>query len=63
MTGWLVLGAGLSVGTVLGLLVIVAGFGLVERQILRYEVRRLRRWHAQRREPTQARVDSWPSDD
>ena len=63
LTGWLVLGAGLSVSTVLGFLIVVAGFGLVERQTLRYEVCRLRRWHAQRREPTQAQVDSWPSDD
>lgn len=63
LTGWLVLGAGLSVGTVLGFLVVVAGFGLVERRTFRHEVCRLRRWRTRRREPTQARADSWPCDD
>lgn len=48
LTGWLVLGASLSVGTILGFLVVVTGFGLVERQTLRYEVGRLRRWRARR---------------
>ncbi len=63
LTGWLVLGAGLAASTVVGFLVVVAGFGLVERQAIRHELCRLRRWHDHRHEPTPARTDSWPCDD
>ena len=63
LTGWLVLGVGLSAGTVLGFLVVVTGFGLVERRTARAELCRLRRWHDRRGEPTPARTDAWPCDD
>ena len=63
LTGWLVLGAGLSIDTVIGFLVVVAGFGLVERRTVRHEMRRLRRWRDRRWGSVQAQVDSWPCDD
>jgi drug/metabolite transporter (DMT)-like permease len=43
LTGWLALGATVSVVTVLGFVVVVTGFGLVERESLRAELCRLRR--------------------
>jgi drug/metabolite transporter (DMT)-like permease len=43
LTGWLVLGSTVSVWTVVGFLVVVVGFGLVERETLRAELRRLHR--------------------
>jgi drug/metabolite transporter (DMT)-like permease len=46
LTGWLVLGSGISVWTVVGFVVVVAGFGLIERETLGEELGRLRRWQA-----------------
>lgn len=63
LTGWLLLGAGLSQGTVFGFSVVVAGFGLVERQTLRAEVCRLRRWRRQGTSPTRDEGPQWPCDD
>ena len=65
LTGWLFLGAGLSVVTVLGFVVVVAGFGLVERRTLRTEVCRLRRSRRRRRgtHPAGDDVQRWPCDD
>lgn len=63
LTGWLVLGAGLSATTVLGFLVVVVGFGLVERATVRAELCRLRRFHDRQRESTPTRTDTWPCDD
>ncbi len=67
LTGWLVLGDGLSAVTVLGFLVVVAGFALVERRTVRREACRLRRWHDRRRTPASADpevgADAWPCDD
>lgn len=63
LTGWLVLGVGRSAGTVPGLLVVITGFGLVERRTARAELCRLRRWHDRWGEPTPARTDAWPCDD
>lgn len=48
----LVLGEAIRAGTVLGFLLVVVGFGLVKRENLRRELRRLRR-----------RVRRAPSDD
>jgi drug/metabolite transporter (DMT)-like permease len=42
VTGVLVLGEAIQAGTVLGFLLVVVGFGLVERENLRRELRRLR---------------------
>jgi len=65
VAGWLFLEAGLSPVTVVGFLVVVAGFGLVERQTLGREVCRLRRWRRRRRDAEPARADGgqWPCDD
>lgn len=65
LTGWLLLGAGLSAVTIVGFVVVVLGFGLVERQTLRGEVCRLRRWRGRRRgtRPVQDDVQRWPCDD
>lgn len=43
LSGWLLLGAAVSGWTVVGFLVVVAGFALVERNTLRTEARRLQR--------------------
>jgi len=43
LTGWLVLGSTVSVWTVVGFVIVVVGFVLVERETLRAELRRLRR--------------------
>ena len=43
LSGWLLLGASISPGTVVGFFVVVAGFALVERKVLREELRRLGR--------------------
>lgn len=43
LSGWLVLGARVSLSTLLGFLVVVAGFALVEREAIRAELCRLRR--------------------
>jgi drug/metabolite transporter (DMT)-like permease len=43
LTGWLVLGSTVSVWTVVGFVIVVVGFALVERETLRAELRRLRR--------------------
>ncbi len=48
LAGWALLGTGLSAATVAGFLIVVVGFGLVERQTLRCEVCRLRRWRRRR---------------
>jgi drug/metabolite transporter (DMT)-like permease len=42
LAGWLLLGAAVSGGTVLGFLVVAVGFALVERQTLATEIRHLR---------------------
>jgi drug/metabolite transporter (DMT)-like permease len=63
LTGWLVLGAGLSATTVLGFLVVVAGFGIVERETVRTELCRLRRLTGRREETSSTRTDAWPCDD
>ena len=65
LTGWVFLAAGLSWVTVVGFLVVVAGFGLVERRTLRREVCRLRRRHDRRRgaNPTPDGGQRWPCDD
>jgi len=43
LTGWLFLGSVIDAATVLGFVVVVAGFALVERETLREELRRARR--------------------
>lgn len=43
LTGWLFLGAAVSRWTIVGFLVVVAGFALIERTTLGNEIRRLRR--------------------
>jgi len=43
LTGWVLLGAGVTAATVLGFVVVVAGFALVERETLREGLRRFRR--------------------
>ena len=48
LSGWLLLGAGVSVWTGVGFLVVVAGFALVERETLGAEFARLRRWRSDR---------------
>lgn len=40
LTGWLLLGSSISLGTVVGFFVVVGGFALVERNVLREELRR-----------------------
>nr|WP_159765277.1 DMT family transporter [Halovenus carboxidivorans] len=40
LTGWVVLGSGISVWTVVGFFVVVVGFALVERETIRAELRR-----------------------
>ena len=47
LSGWLVLGAPVSAGTVLGFVVVLTGFALVERDAIRTEVCRLRRGRAE----------------
>ncbi|MFB6298461.1 MAG: DMT family transporter [Salinirussus sp.] len=42
LTGWLLLGTAVSTLTVVGFLIVVAGFGLVERGLIGRELRRLR---------------------
>lgn len=51
VTGWVLLGAGLSGRSVVGFLVVVAGFGLIERHTLRQELCRIRH-RTGRRDPT-----------
>ncbi|MEF8812877.1 MAG: DMT family transporter [Halovenus sp.] len=65
LAGWLFLQAGLSVVTVVGFLVVVTGFGLVERQTLQREVCHLRRWQRRQQgaEPTPDGGQQWPCDD
>ena len=65
LTGWALLGAGLSAASVLGFLVVVVGFGLVERRTLRGEVCRVRRWQDRQRGADPAGDDRqrWPCDD
>ena len=43
LSGWLLLGSTITLGTVVGFFVVVAGFALVERNVLREELRRLER--------------------
>jgi drug/metabolite transporter (DMT)-like permease len=43
LSGWLLLGSAISLGTVVGFFVVVVGFALVERNVLREELRRLER--------------------
>jgi len=43
LSGWLLLGASISPATVAGFFIVVAGFALVERVVLREEIQRLRR--------------------
>ncbi len=51
LAGWLLLGAAVSGWTVVGFLVVVAGFAVVERTTLRQELRRLR-YRSRDPEPT-----------
>ena len=65
VTGWLVLGAGVSAVSLLGFGVVIVGFGLVERRTLRGEVCRLRRWRDRQRgvNPGRDGRQRWPCDD
>ncbi len=65
LTGWVFLATGLSWVTVVGFLVVVGGFGLIERRTLRREVCRLRRRHDRRQgaNPTPDGGQRWPCDD
>lgn len=51
LLGWLLLGAAVSAWTAVGFLVVVAGFGLIERAVIREELGRVRRRAAGRPEP------------
>ncbi|ESS06287.1 MAG: permeases of the drug/metabolite transporter (DMT) superfamily [uncultured archaeon A07HB70] len=59
VSGWLVLGAPVSAGTVFGFVVVVAGFVLVEHETLRTELCRVRR----RREGCDPTASPFPCDD
>jgi drug/metabolite transporter (DMT)-like permease len=63
--GWLVLGAGVSPVTTVGFAVVVAGFVLVERDAVRREVCRIRRYGRRRRDtgPAGAAESPFPCDD
>lgn len=65
LMGWVFLGAGLSAITVLGFLIVVVGFGLIERRTLQREVRRIRHRQRWRREQDQnpGGGSSYPCDD
>jgi drug/metabolite transporter (DMT)-like permease len=60
LSGWLLLGTGVSGWTVVGFVVVVAGFALVERTTLREEVWRLRQ---RVRDPEPAPCPAPPCDD
>lgn len=63
LMGWLLLGERISVWTAVGFPIVVAGFALVERTVIREELGRVRRGWQLRREPgTSGRADS-PCDD
>ena len=63
LLGWLLLGAGVSLVTVAGFLVVVAGFALVERNTLRREVCRLRRRRLPDPPSERATETPYPCDD
>lgn len=64
LTGWLLLGTGVSAATVVGFVVVIVGFGLIERGAIRREVSRVRCYKQRREtESTRATEPRYPCDD